>query len=200
MAVTDLEGKLGKTVVASESIDGKLTTTRAGYLDELAAANLPTDIANLATHMGRQLFCVDYWSVSQEEVAVPAVAADLTLPDVVVAGIPAGATVARAIAMLKFRVVDNINAGANALAGAQEIQVDDSVATGWLDAINLVDNQFTLAASTREGGDVIIGAIDIKARVVGNDTYSFQWDEAVADLADIDFNDGQTGIRVWYSV
>jgi hypothetical protein len=57
-----------------------------------------------------------------------------------------------------------------------------------------------LAASTREGGDVIVGAINVSGTVVGNDTYNLQWDEAVADLDGINFNDIQVGIRIWYSV
>jgi hypothetical protein len=200
MAVTDIEGKLAKAVVASESVDTKLSAARAGYLDELAAANLPTDIAALATQTGRQLFCVDYWSLPQEEVAIPAVAADQALPDVTVAGIPTGATITRVIAMIKFRVVENTNVAANKLSGAQEIQVRDDTPGAWADAINFVDDMFSLAASTREGGDVYIGAIDLSATVVGNDTYNFQWDEALADLAAINLNDVQTGLRIWYSV
>ena len=179
----------------------RLTALRAGYLDELSAANIPDDIDELKSSKDRQLFMMDFWSVPQEEVVVPAGAADLGLPDVVIAGLPAGAAIVRAVAMFKFRIVENINAAANKLAGAQEIQVDDSAVTGWIDAINFIDDMFSIAAGPlRESGDVIIGAIDIAARVDGNDTYSFQWDEAVADLATINFNDVQTGIRIWYSV
>ncbi len=55
-----------------------------------------------------------------------------------------------------------------------------------------------IAASTREGGDVFIGDIDVKATVDGDDTYNFQIDEAVADLASIEFNDVQVGLRIWF--
>jgi hypothetical protein len=102
--------------------------------------------------------------------------------------------------MFKFRMVENTNAGANKLNGAQEIQVRDDTPSAWIDAINLVDDQFSLAATTREGGDVLIGAIDVAATVDGNDTYNFQWDEAVADLDGINFNDVQVGIRIWFSI
>lgn len=146
------------------------------------------------------IFQFDYWSVSQEEVAVTAVAGDLALPNVVVAGIPAGATVVRVVAMFKSRVIENTNAAVNKLNGAQEIQVRDDTPGAWADAINFVDDQFGLAASTREGGDVIVGAIDLVATVDGNDTYNFQWASAVADQANLQFNDVQVGLRVWYRV
>jgi len=146
----------------------------------------------------KQYHVVDFWSVPQEEVSVPAAAADQSLPDVTVAGLPTGAIVVRAIAVFKFRMIENTNAGANKLSGAQEIQVRDDTPGAWADCINFVDDQFGIAGSTREGGDVILGAIDVSSTVDGNDTYNFQWDEAVADLAALNFNDVQTGIRVWY--
>jgi len=191
-----------------------LTAARAALLDqitaarlaELDAANIPTDVDGLKTSRDRQLFSMDFWSVPQEEVAIPAVAATLTLPSVVVADLPAGATIVRAIAMVKFRMIENINAGANNLDGAtvaatsQVIQVQDSAAGGWVDAINFVNLQFGLAASTREGGDVLTGSIDIAVRVDANDTYSVRYLLAKAALLGINFNDVQAGLRIWYSV
>lgn len=163
-------------------------------LAEIAAVKAQTD--KIA---GKMLFSMDFWSTPQEEVQLTNVAGDKSLPSVVIADLPATATIVRAIAMFKFRMIENTGA-ANKLAGAQEIQVNDSAATGWVDAINFVDDQFGIAATTREGGDVCIGAIDIANRVNGNDTYSFQWDEAVADLANLQFNDCACGLRIWYSV
>jgi hypothetical protein len=146
----------------------------------------------------QQLLTIDCWSVPQEEVAVTAGAGDTALPDVVVAALPVDAVVVKAIAMFKFRIVENTNVAANALAGAQEIQVRDDSPSAWVDAINLVDNMFTLAGETREGGDVLIGAIDVSATVDGNDTYNLQWAQAVADMANLQFNDVQVGLRIWY--
>ena len=141
---------------------------------------------------------LDFWSPSQALVTIPAVAADQALPSVVVAGLPTGATLVRAVAMFKFRAIRETSAGANKLAGSQDIQVNDAAATGWLDAINFVDDEFSLAANASEGGDVFVGDEDIKARVDGDDTYSFQWDEAVADAASITLHDVQTGLRIWF--
>lgn len=155
----------------------------------------------LDTALGKAVYIMDFWSTPEDAITVTNVAADKTLPSVTVAGIPTGATILRAVAFIKFRALVNTDAAnPNALDGAQEIQVNDSAATGWVDAINLVDNQFTLDADTREGGDVFIGAIDISARVDGNDTYFFQIDEAIADVDGIDFNDLQTGLRIWYRI
>lgn len=176
------------------------TDARAGYLDELAAANIPADVDELKTSKGRVLCSLDFWSASQEEVQLTNVAGDKALPSVTVADLPAGATVVRAIAMFKFRAVENTNAGVNKLNGAQDIQVRVDTPGAYTDAINFVDDQFTLAASTREGGDVYFGNIDLAATITGNDGYEFQWDEAVVDAANLQFNDVQIGIRIWFSI
>jgi hypothetical protein len=159
-----------------------------------------TDVNALITGMGRTLYSMDFWSPSQEEVQLTAVAGDKALPTVTVADLPAGATVVRAYAMFKFRAVENTNAAANKLNGIQDIQIRTDAPGAWNDAINFVDDQFGVAATSREGGDVFIGSIDVAAVVTGNDGYEFQWDEGVADAANLQFNDVQMGIRLWYSV
>lgn len=163
-------------------------------------------VLTIITSTGRQLFSMDFWSDPVEEEQLAAAAGTIALADVTVADLPAGATVVRAIAMFKFRMIENTNAAANKLNGAtvaatsQVIQVDDSAVTGFVDAINFVDDQFGLAGSTRESGDVCIGSVDIAARVNANDTYSFRWLLGRADLDFLNFNDVQTGLRIWYSV
>ncbi len=146
------------------------------------------------------LTSIDFWSDPQEEVQLTAVAGDKSLPDVVVAGLPPNARVIRAVAMFKYRIIENTNAAANNLSGAQDIQVRDDSPSAWIDAINFVDDMFGVAATTREGGDVYIGDINVAATVDGNDTYNFQWDEGVADLANLQFNDVQVGLRIWYTI
>ena len=154
----------------------------------------------------KQLLSMDFWSDPQEEVQIPAVAGTLALPSVTVADLPAGITVARAVALLKCRAIENTNVAANKLDGAtvaatsQVIQVRDDTPGTWRDAINFVDDQFGIAASTREGGDVLIGSPDIAVEVDGNDTYNFQYLLAKADLAALNLNDVQVGLRIWYSI
>ena len=163
------------------------------------------DIASVITAIGEKLSIADFWSNPIEEVQVNAAGVTVTLPGVAIDDIPAGATILRAIAMFKFRMVENTNAAANKLNGStvaatsQVIQVRDDTPGAWVDAINFVDDQFGLGGQTREGGDVCIGSIDVASVVVGNDGYEFRWLLGRADLDSINFNDVQVGIRVWYS-
>lgn len=189
--------------------DNGANNTWAGHSQnsQITAGNtVQEDIASLSTNLGRTLCCMDFWSDPQEEVSVTSGAGTKTLPSVTVADLPSGATIVRAMAMFKFRMIENTNAAANKLDGAtvastsQVIQVRDDTPGTWRDAINFVDDQFGVAATTREGGDVCIGSIDIAVEVDGNDTYNFQWLLALADQDNLNFNDVQTGLRIWYSV
>lgn len=138
-----------------------------------------------------------WFSDSQEELAITNGAGDKSLPSVVLPNI--SGEIVRVKAGFKFRMIENTNGAANKLSGAQDIQVKESVGGAFTDAINFVDDQFSLAATTREGGDCIVGDIDVVGEVgLFNKTYDFQWDEAVADQSNLQFNDVQTFLIVTY--
>jgi hypothetical protein len=168
-----------------------------------------TDIKNIILEMQTSITSLvsvaDFWSDPVEEAQVNAAGATLSLPGTTIDGIPSGVTIIRAIAMFKFRIVENTNSAANKLNGgtvaltSQVIQVRNDSLGIWVDAINFADDQFSLEGQTREGGDVCIGSLDISSIVVGNDSYEFRWLLGKADLDFINFNDVQMGIRVWYA-
>ncbi|MBA7485441.1 hypothetical protein ES707_20987 [subsurface metagenome] len=155
-----------------------------------------------------QLHVMDFWSEGLEEVQLGAGAATIDLPDIEVADLPDGATVVRAIVMFKFRMIENEYAGVNKLQDAtvpgtsQVIHIRSDTPLAYIDAINFIDDFFTLADGVREGGDVIVGTIDVAgaACVDENDIYELQWLLSRADANFINFNDVQVGLRIWYSV
>jgi len=182
-----------------------------GRLGTPAGASLSADIATvdgvvdgLATSQGRVLITPPpYWSDPvKEKVVTNAQVTAAVGAAVVVHDIPAGATVVIAKVLFKFRMVENTNVAGNSLdcTAVQPIQVDDSGNTGWLTAMNFVDEQHELDASTSEGGDVLVGKENVAARVDGNDTYDFQWLNAKAHLANIVYRDVQMGIQLAYSI
>lgn len=234
-----------------DDLETRVTAARAGYLDELAAANIPADVDTLKsavvvideyhdvpaqnaaanaqmnevignktdttagdslvslvkvvdgnvddieTRVAHHLVTRTWFSPSQEEVAVTNGAGDKTLPSVTLPNITG--TIVHVYAGFKFRMIENTNAAVNKLSGAQELQVRVDTPGAWADAVNFVDDQFGLAASTREGGDCVIGTIDLVGTVTAfNDIYEFQWDEAVADQSNLQFNDVQTFLIVSY--
>ncbi|GAG74364.1 unnamed protein product [marine sediment metagenome] len=104
---------------------------------------------------------------------------------------------------MKVRAIENTDAGAaNAVDGAQVIEVKEN-GEAWaagITAINMVDNMWTVALSTREAGDVVLGDNDIKATVDGNGTYNVQWADAKVDAANLRLNDVQVGFRIFWEV
>ena len=175
-----------------------------------ADASLMRYIKGLITGQIRQLYSMDFWSAGLEEVQIGDAGAGATvaLPNIVVADLPAGAIIVRAIVMFKFRMIENTFAGVNKLNGAtvagtsQVIQIRSDAPLAYVDAINFVDDFFTLGDTDREGGDVIIGTIDVSGAtgVDEEDDYNLQWLLGRADFDFINFNDVQVGLRIWYSV
>lgn len=181
-----------------------------GIARDTAIGNIPTTMvgtnsAMLAASGARILNSLDFWSDVGLSVTVTGGQTTVTtgLNNVVVADLPSGMTVVRAYAMMKFRMVENTHATiVNKLdaASALPMQLDDVGNTGMFTCLDFADDIFTLAAVTKEGGDVIIGDIDVTARVDGNDTYDFQWLNAKADQNNLVFHDVQMGLRIWYSL
>lgn len=262
-----------------DDLEGRLTAARAGYLDELAAANIPTDLTNIATKIdtvddlidtevaaidtkvtavntdvgdwsaranltslltslgipdvaGKDLYtCIitdrldhgtyglsaletlvdglesrlsnhlvtrTWFSDTDDSITCNTDSTDLTLPSVVLPNITG--TIVHAYAGIKFRMIENTAAGGtNGLNGVQDVQVKESVAGAYTDAINLADNQWLVAASTREGGDCVIGDIDVVGQVAAfNKTYNFIIDDNDVDLASLVLADVQTFLVVSY--
>lgn len=183
------------------SLAAKLTLARATNLDNLDAA-----ISGVNTRLGRQVPYIDYWSDVTPSITIPAVAADLAFPDVVVAGLPAGGVITRVVAMFKCRAINNTNAAANNLTGAAKALRVKASAAAWpgVIAIDFATLQWPIAGSAKEGGDAIVGDNNLSVTVVGNDTYNFASrqtgtaDAIVAALASLVLQDVQVGLRVYF--
>jgi hypothetical protein len=185
--------------------DTKITLKNGVDLDQAVAELLirtkdTQGAIEVGGRLSRQRFTQEFLSLPAATVTIPAIAADLALPNVVIAGLPSGATITRVTAELIFRAVENTNAGANALTGAQKVQVKENAAGAFIDAINFADNQFTFAAIGIVPGGVQRGILDVKAQVAGNGTYAFKWLLALADAAAIVLEDVQVGLFVEFSI
>jgi len=140
-----------------------------------------------------------FWSPVVHVIDLPAVAANTALPSVVVSGLPTDCLIGKVIPRVKVRAIENTNAGGdNAIFGAQNIQVRKG-AGAWAAAINMVDNQWTVPASTKESGDVLIGDNDLKATVDGDATYNFQFANARVDLANLRLHEVMVGLEFSFS-
>lgn len=147
---------------------------------------------------------LDFWSDSADVIDLGTPAADVNLPDVVVSGLPAGVAMVRVVAILKVRAIENTSSsGANAISGAQAIRVMKSTGTTWgvddVAAIDLPNNLWTVAASTRESGDVLIGDNDVKGEVDEDATYNLRFEDSLVDYDSLRLNDVLVGLRFYFT-
>ncbi len=197
------------------TIDNQLSTVLQD-IDSLSSAIQTIDnevsvldnkVEGLSTAIQRKPASKDWWSIVQAVMTITGTSTAKTLPDVTIPGsggnrLPAGVTIQGAIAMVKFRKIENTNAtNTNALSHAQHIQVRDDTPGSWHNALTLPDGILAIATAAVEGGDLWIGNIDLSSTgyIDAADTYEFQIDEARAEQANLKLWDIQTGIRVHFT-
>ncbi len=173
----------GSVAERIKTLDDAYTAARGAYLDKLA------------NHQIVKTFFSDVDDV----IDLPAAATDTDLPDIVLPNITG--TIDHVYVGIKARMIENISAsGANAIQTAQNIRIKKSSGAWDTDdviAINLIDNQWTVAASTREGGDVHVGDNDVVGEVDAfNATYNLRIDSANVDYDFLRLNDVQVFLIV----
>lgn len=149
-----------------------------------------------------------FWSDVQPSLAIPAVAADLTLPSVTIpsGGIPSGVTILSVYAVMKWGKKVESSGSANAINGVGKTARIKKSTGAWgtddLVAVDFPDNTLATAASSTESGDIFLGNNDVKAEVDAVGTYNFRseqtnrTDALVVDGASLTLYDVQTGLIV----
>lgn len=157
----------------------------------------------------RKYSCMDFWSAPENQLTVTATAGDITLPNIVVAGLPSGLTVRRTLFIITIRAIRDSSGAINYInAASKTIRIKKSTGTWGEDdmvAITFANQSLYVAASSLEQGPVIIGAANISSVVDGNATYNVmsnqteRSDAIVAKGANLLLDDVQVGFRIHYS-
>ncbi len=148
----------------------------------------------------------DFWSLQSALITIPAAAADLAFPDVVVAGLPGLVAVTRAIATLKIGAIQDTSAAQNQISAATRTLRIKTNAGAWPGTvcITFAQNAWKTLASGFRGGDAVVGDADVSAVVTTNGTYNFasrqtaSADAIVATGASLLLLDVQVGLRVYW--
>ena len=186
--------------VADANIDtlvARLTAARAGFMDALNR-DRPSMLFPSA--------------LPKAIIAVPAVGnvADLDFPDVAVAGLPAGITIARADLVLIIGGLLDTSTAENQIAAADKklrIKISTGAwATNDIPALTFVQNSLQVDGSAYRGGTVLFGATDIKSIItIADGTYNLRSvqttrEDAVIATADtLELLDVSAVIRVWFN-
>lgn len=142
-------------------------------------------------------------------IVVPAVAAaDLPFPDVAVAGLPSGITIARVDIALVIGALFDTSSAENQIAAASKTLRVKASAAAWsagIPALTFAQNSLQVDADAYRGGVVLFGGTDIKSIVTADGTYNFQSDHAthndcvIATGASLELLDVSVVIRVWFN-
>jgi len=171
-----------------------------------AGASMSADIADIKAV---NVSMMQFESATEAIIVIPAIGADLPFPSVVVAGIPATATILRVDMFLLVGALFDTSGAENQVkvGTTDQLFVKDS-GDGWGDSIaclNFDALSLQVDANAYRGGTPIMGAIDIKAVVDGDGTYNFQSDETTktkgveATGGTLELLDVSVHIRVWFS-
>lgn len=132
----------------------------------------------LLTAFGISHTSLPSWSLVTPTVTIPAVAADVDFPNVVLQGIPAAAVPTRMWAALKCRCMRDSSGAANQIAGqgsSIRIKLNAGVwGVGDIIALDFTPTQWQVAASAKEGGDVMVGENNLAALYLNGGTYNFR--------------------------
>lgn len=167
------------------------------------------DVSSILSIVQRGRPSMVFPSASEAIVVLPAVAADLDFPSVVVADLPSGLTVARADYVLIIGTLFDTSGAENQVDQASKtIRVKtDGGAWGTDDILALTFDNLALQtdADAYRGGPVLFGAADISSVVTGNDTYEFRSEETNRSAgvtvtgASLECLDVTGVIRVWFN-
>lgn len=195
---TDVTSLLANQNVPAENSTDNATVADAVGSKEDDAVSVADDLASLVSYMkgfltkraGRLVFP----GAGAATVVLPAVAANVALPSVTIAAgeLPAGMVILSVKVAIAWRKQVDSSAGANAIVGAQQIQVRSDAPGTFRNALTIADNMLATDGSATEGGMMIMGETDISVEVVGADTYEIQWTLAAVDGAALTLHDFQT--------
>lgn len=198
---------------------GAVVSEAGGLLSMVYCGNGVSLLGNVAGHVYRSgtafkssdasvqaaIDCVEkpvnvmtFWSDVDALVTLPA---DTALPNIVIADIPSNPTVIRAILILKYSAKKDTSGGDNQIT-AGKITSKETTGGTYVDAINLINGEAKVTASTKEGGDVHAGDNDISGStsdITDNCTVQSVFNGVTTTGASIELYDVQVGIIIYFT-
>ena len=182
------------TLANQTTILTRLSAARAAYLDNLSGgavglnADMATVLSRLSAARAGYLDAINRGrpnmifpsATPKAIIVVPAVGGvtDIDFPDVVVAGLPSGLTIAKADIALIIGGLFDTSASENQIAAAAKTLRVKIAAGAWgtndIVALTFVQNALQTKGDAYRGGPVLFGGTDIKSVVAADGTYNFR--------------------------
>jgi hypothetical protein len=189
LGIPDVAGKDLYTCLITDRLDN------ATY----GLSALETLVDNLETRSVSYVSMMEFPSEMDDIITLTTATANVALPDIIVADIPANTTVIRAVADLIPHSITDTSGALNAINGAGMVQIQKSVGGSYTNLITIPDNILRTAASTEVGGVPIRGTNDASAEVTGNGTYNLKFNGNIfVDGNNLELSDVQVVLKVYF--
>jgi len=163
---------------------------------------IETLVDDLETRSITNVSMMEFWGNVDDIITLTTATANVDLPNITIADIPANTTIVRVIGLIRIRAINNTSASTNAINGAAVINVKKSTgawATDDVLLINIPDNVWNTSASTKEGGITINGSNDAASEVDANATYNLRFNGNVfVDGNNLELIDVNVGLHVYF--
>lgn len=180
-------------------------TLASFILDSKRVGDLNADFGLINTQTdkiaGKMLFRLYLPATSYTtQVQLTTVAGNKALGSITIAGLPAGATVTQLFMHVKFASRTNSSAAINSVSGAQNIQANKD-GGAYSTGIALRGGEFSTDPGSPGASDVMSGTTNLSGLAPANGSViAFQWTSAVAAQDNLNFNDVQVILELWYSI
>lgn len=186
-----------------DAIQAKTDTLPSDPADESAVeAAITAAHSATETKIERKITHMDFWADNIPQVVLTQTATDdFNLSNLVIAGIPTGATLVRVVVLLKIASIRDTSGSDNAVNGTTALKVDaDSGYASTVTAIDIPDNSWAVDVSQalERGGDIMIGDNDVKTEITGNGTFYARLENICADGLNLNLEDVAWGVRVYF--
>lgn len=199
--------------IDGDSIPAAFLSNVGGALDSVVATGAVTSSDLLMAYMKQRVTQGvahrAYKSTMEHIIVIPATGADLTFPNVIISGLPTGATLISVELLLVIGSIFDTSAAENQVkTGTTDSLWIKASGGSWgtddIEALVFKALSLQVAASATRGGPVVWGSIDVKSEVTGNGTYNIASRETnrtkgvESTGATLELHDVTTILDVWW--
>lgn len=153
---------------------------------------------------GKPVQYMEFWSTAilSNNPNLSNVVNDYNYTDIVVSGIPVGATLLRVAFEYHSKYLANDSGAVNTLVGTQTIRIKKSTGAWDVDDVDcytdLVDTIY-LEIGFNIANFIMHGDLDVKSEVDGDAIYNVQWEDGDVTGNYFRFRNSQSVLRVWFT-
>ena len=206
--ITDFDAA-SDTLTVSPAFNGQIlsgvmyailpTGSSSLLVTDILADSTPFNGADIPIIKSTNISMMEFNSEIDDIITLTTATANVALPDIVIADIPANTTIVRVIGSLSIHSITDTSGALNAINGAGMVQIQKSVGGVYTNLITIPDNLWRIQASTEIGGMIVRGTNDAASEVTANGTYNLKFNGNIfVDGNNLELSDVQVILKVYF--